>query len=1029
MERPDKDNPLVKKAAIQFETQLFETCYVWLQEHMPNHFFEEIIPSHLTLITHYLMGFPLQDCLCRIQLKGVYFVLILDSPEVDIEILKPYHFIGIKHYQTFISNAPPPFPGIAQRLRIGVIHCSSCPGLQEEKLALEEALPQVDVQMLLQEVNKVSSEIEEVELVQIIRDMGSLFLQSLSKERLALAIAMFLRTKTKDGCQYQVRYHREWSSSDEDTPSLQIVLAWRNIPKYRFLYRLAKMIYRHRLKMMRVNAAYIDPYGPHSTLVMSLGLHGVQGEAAWKAADLSDFLQELATLNLFPDGDAVEHRFVQPKLLSGNMGNLLRTIVHIVHQTLVHGDPNLYTLSNVEEALCQHPEITTQICDLFRYKFHPQERKLTHYETIEKKLASSVERLDTGNELHDQRRKNILRQAICFIKHVLKTTFYQANQSALGFRIDPFYLNTLPYDSVGVFPALPYGIFFIQGMHFIGFHIRFKDLARGGVRTILLPQGEQALSEKDRILLECYQLAHTQQKKNKDIPEGGAKGVIFVDPHDRLWSESRIYQKELALSGKPEEEVTNTLKRFAEQQKEQYLYQAQRAYIDSLLTLTNHEENGELKARGVVDYWNRPEYLYLGPDENLKDEMIEWIASYSVQQGYRPGIAFISSKPHLGINHREYGITSFGVNVCMEESLNYLNMDPKSTPFTVKMSGGPRGDVAGNQIVNLLRYYPNNAKLLALRDSSGALFDPNGLNLSALVQLFHSGESVASYPPQHLSEGGYLLDLRTKKEETTYTTKTLCWKKRKKDLVQTWLSGSETNLLSRHTVHQTKADIFIPAGGRPRTLNSVNYHEFLDAHQRPTSRVIVEGANLYLTPRARKRLEEKGVLIIKDSSANKGGVVCSSMEVLIGLILSPEEFLQRKSILVEEILALIGKVARDETRLMLHIHEHMGEGLTHISERISQKIDDYTYELLEYLESISLPDDPKDPLIQALFHSCPATLVKEYAHRILSHIPTLHKKAMIASHLASRMVYSRGPSWSPSIVDLLPLITTGPEVS
>jgi len=198
---------------------------------------------------------------------------------VDIEILKPYHFIGIKHYQTFISNAPPPFPGITQRLRIGVIHCSSCPGLQEEKLVLEEVLPQVDVQTLLREVNKVSSEIEEVELVQIIRDMGSLFLQSLSKERLALAIVIFLRVKTKDGCQYQVRYHREWSSSDEDIPSLQIVLAWRNTPKYRFLlYRLAKMIYRHHLKMMRANAAYIDPYGLHNTLVMSLGLHGVQGE-------------------------------------------------------------------------------------------------------------------------------------------------------------------------------------------------------------------------------------------------------------------------------------------------------------------------------------------------------------------------------------------------------------------------------------------------------------------------------------------------------------------------------------------------------------------------------------------------------------------------------------------------------------------------------------------------------------------------------------------------------------------------------
>jgi hypothetical protein len=34
--------------------------------------------------------------------------------------------------------------------------------------------------------------------------------------------------------------------------------------------------------------------------------------------------------------------------------------------------------------------------------------------------------------------------------------------------------------------------------------------------------------------------------------------------------------------------------------------------------------------------------------------MIEWIAAYSKKCGYKPGVAFISSKPTCGINHKEF---------------------------------------------------------------------------------------------------------------------------------------------------------------------------------------------------------------------------------------------------------------------------------------------------------------------------------------------------------------------------------------
>ena len=43
--------------------------------------------------------------------------------------------------------------------------------------------------------------------------------------------------------------------------------------------------------------------------------------------------------------------------------------------------------------------------------------------------------------------------------------------------------------------------------------------------------------------------------------------------------------------------------------------------------------------------------------------------------------------------------------------------------------------------------------------------------------------------------------------------------------------------------------------------------------KRPRFKVIVEGANLFFTQEARLFLEKHGVIIFKDASANKGGII------------------------------------------------------------------------------------------------------------------------------------------------------------
>lgn len=1004
--------------AVAQESEKFRQCYQWLEKMMPPIFFEEINKDTISLITHALIGLDLQGYFSTINIKHAAVVMCLDSPDADLRILKDFATYGIQSYQCFISASPPPCPNCRQNLRIALIYFT---GMVE---AVENACPadfKEKVRMMLQERD---AGVSDSEFNKLLSKVGSSFLRVLPTDRIALALDMFFRAKTRDSCQYEVRYNEDWQ--ERKTSSMQIVLAWKNTPKYNFLYQIAEVIHRYNLVMKKVSASYIDPYSRNSILVMALDLHGANGQATWDVADIPDFLRAFATLKYFASNDSIDTKLVSKGIVSGNNGTFLKAMAYFIYQALVHIDPNLYTLDRIKEDLCYQPELTIQLCEAFYLKLSPTHNNYEAFLKAQTQFKSDVDKLDSGSEGNDKRRKNVLRMGISFIHHTLKTNFFRTNYTSLSFRLDPLYLKDIPFDEGDeTFPVMPYAVFFILGLHFFGFHIRFKDLARGGLRTVYLEHSEQLQQESNNVFMECYNLALTQQMKNKDIPEGGAKGIIFLKPWDRLDSEALILENELRDASIPEAEIASAITTFRKEQKEEYLYQAQRAFIEGLVILINCNAEGEIKAKSIVDYLKQPEYIYLGPDENMHDSMITWIAAFSKRYGYKPGSSFISGKPTLGINHKEYGVTSLGVNVYMEAILHYLNIDPYKDIFTLKMSGGPDGDVAGNQIVNLARYYPNTAKLLALIDASGTIYDPQGLDLHMLAELFHQGRPIKYYPPEKLSEGGFLLDKNAKRHQTAFAQQTLCWKNMDGNLIEDWMSGGEMNHLLRYNVHQTKADIFIPAGGRPRTLNAGNIKEFMDETGKPTARAIVEGANLYLTPGARNILEKLGVLIIKDSSANKTGVICSSFEVLCGLALGDEKFLANKNLLLKEILDRLKQCALNEANLLLSTHRMSKEPLTDISEDLSKKINLYTYQLLDYLTPLPLNNDPNDALMRCFFDYCLPTLRTLFKEELLREIPDSHKKAIIASHLGSQLVYDKGLEWEPSVIDVLPLLLGG----
>ena len=1001
------------KEAIAKQAAQFEKIYLWLEKSMPRIFFFEVSPEWISLIVQSLMGFQEQDFFAEVHLKNAAISLCIDQSEADVQILRNYPSYGIKNYTTYVSREPLPFNKFGY-LRVAILHFTEA---SEQVVELLNTPAEDELTSFL----KVRHPDWSQEKIRSLMDlMDARFLRMMPLERQVLGLEMYDKAVQSDLCQYQCQLDEKWEETN--APSMHIILAWKNVPKHNFLYRLACVVHRHGLVMRRVHAAYINPYKTSSIFMLSFGLHGADGRAAWEVANIADFLQEAATLKYFGSFDQIDETFVQPGLITGNLGNFLRTSINFIHQVLVHEDPNLYNLENIEEALCRHPELTVKMCAAFEHKFHPQQSNLSQFHILRDEFVQLVGKLDTGHEYIDTRRKNILLQGMNFIHHTLKTNFYRNNKTALAFRLDPEYLDHTPFDRKNVFPELPYGIFFVKGMHFIAFHIRFKDLSRGGLRTIYPKRKERMLAERNTVFSECYNLAYTQHKKNKDIPEGGAKGIIFLKPYEHLSAEADILAHEMEEAGLSKEAIEQKISQFTLEQELEYLYQTQRSFIKNLLFLVNCESDGTLKETSIVDYWKKPEYIYLGPDENLYDPMIEWIAAESKKVHYKPGGAFISGKPKLGINHKEYGVTSLGVNIFMEEVLRYLNINPVTQPFTVKMTGGPDGDVAGNQIMNLYRLYPHTAKLVALTDVSGTIYDPEGIDLAVCAELFKEARSICFYPPEKLNPGGFLLDRESRREPSQYAQQTLCWHNRDGHVVAEWLSGNEMNTLYRNNVHQTIADIFIPCGGRPRTLRETNYKDFFDKTGEPTSRAVIEGANLYFSPFARHHLEEAGVLIIKDSSANKGGVICSSFEILCSLALSDAEFLEHKAVLVKEILHRVRQCSLDEAQLLLNEYSASDKKLTDLSEEVSKRINYFTDQLLEHFNTLQLSNNPQDPLIQCFLNYCPQTLREKYSDRLLSEIPENHKKSIIASHLAARLVYQRGMDWFPSLIDILPLL-------
>jgi glutamate dehydrogenase len=84
------------------------------------------------------------------------------------------------------------------------------------------------------------------------------------------------------------------------------------------------------------------------------------------------------------------------------------------------------------------------------------------------------------SKVRDPEDREILRTMQLFNDSMIATNLWGSNKSAVSYRLDPS--KFLGQHRV---PEIPYAVYMVLGYDFTGFHVRFRDISRGGVRVIL----------------------------------------------------------------------------------------------------------------------------------------------------------------------------------------------------------------------------------------------------------------------------------------------------------------------------------------------------------------------------------------------------------------------------------------------------------------------------------------------------------------------------------------------------------------
>ena len=215
-----------------------------------------------------------------------------------------------------------------------------------------------------------------------------------------------------------------------------------------------------------------------------------------------------------------------------------------------------------------------------------------------------------------------------------------------------------------------------------------------------------------------------------------------------------------------------------------------------------------------------PERDIPAPDVNTDERIMAWIMdTYSVNQGYSvPGV--VTGKPaSVGGSAGRSGATSRGVVTVTMAALRQLGMPSDGLRVGIQGFGKVGGFAA--QL-----FHDAGFNVIGIADYKGGVYNPRGLNPTALMRYKFEADTVAGFP------------------------------------------GADA--ITNEELFELDVDILVPAAIEDQ-ITEANAGKV-------KAKLVVEGANGPTTPEADRILTDGGITVVPDILANAGGVTVSYFE-------------------------------------------------------------------------------------------------------------------------------------------------------
>lgn len=678
-----------------------------------------------------------------------------------------------------------------------------------------------------------------------------------------------------------------------------------------------------------------------------------------------------------------------------------------------------YTPSFMSNTLLANPGITKHLVEFFNVSFDPNnglndEQRNARREEIEVALVEELNKIPTLDA------DRYLRSLSKVIRAILRTNAYLGRE-AFAIKVAPQQIDFAPL------PRPKFEIF-VYSPRVEGVHLRFGDVARGGLRWS---------DRRDDFRTEVLGLVKAQMVKNAVIIPTGAKGGF--------------YPKQL-----PDPAVDRDA--WITEGRESY-----KVFIRSLLDVTDNLEVGTdgsetvVRPEGVIARDENDYYLVVAADKGTA-AFSDTANAISLERGFWLGDAFASGGS-VGYDHKAMGITARGAWESVKRHFAELGHDAQTEEFTAVGIGDMSGDVFGN---GLLR--SKATRLVAAFDHRDIFLDPNpdaAVSFEERQRLYNLPRSSwQDYNRELISAGGGVYSRGLKSIEITPEVREVL------DLDESVTELAPTELISAilkapvDLIYNGGIGTYVKASTETNAQVGDKANDALRVNGKDLrAKIVGEGGNLGFTQLGRIEAARNGVILNTDAIDNSAGVETSDREVNIKILV--DRLVARGELSSEERASFIeslqdevgGKVLETNVnqnvllqgefhgsflgtnlykRLMHDLEEHAGLNRAveflptdeELDERLETTGDRLTrpelavlaaYVKIYLTHALEQTDFADDPYLEGVLRSYfPAALVERFGQHLDSH-PL--RKEIICTRVANELVNIGGITFAYRIME------------